>query len=130
MPDRRPANHQNPEWLDHVRALPCVCCHRPGPNEPHHVHNGGMSRKGPDTVAIALCRRCHQSHHDGNHPNRDWCEDALDRLWRRLKAVNGLDQDVTGEEVPPVVGREARREYLAYERDDAARELLRGGALV
>lgn len=42
--------------------------------EPHHLVTRGMGGGGRLDIRIniaSLCRECHQSHHDGNHPLTD-----------------------------------------------------------
>lgn len=53
-------------FLDWVRRLPCLHCGRPGPSDPHHEGKRGVGQKAHDTLAVPLCRLCHQHYTDRN----------------------------------------------------------------
>ena len=55
--------------LEWCRSLGiCEWCGQPGPTEPSHSESVGAG--GPDSYAnlTGLCRRCHDSHHQGHEP--------------------------------------------------------------
>lgn len=51
------------EFLDFVRAQPCIIC-GVGPSEPHHFGPRGMGQKTDDLRAVPLCTSCHRAWHD------------------------------------------------------------------
>ena len=59
------------QYLDFIRSRPCSFCGNPT-TDPHHaikrlrgLSEAGMGQKGPDYLAIPLCRKCHRKLHDG-----------------------------------------------------------------
>ena len=70
---------EDPAWLAHVRKLPCLVCHRPGPNDPAHIRSAapqygkrhtGFGEKPDDRWVTPLCRACHDEQH--RHPELAW----------------------------------------------------------
>lgn len=62
---------RDPEYLDFIRSRPCSFCGRPI-SDPHHaikrlrgLSEAGMGQKGPDYLAIPVCRKNHREIHDG-----------------------------------------------------------------
>lgn len=59
---------RSPEYIAWVKSLPCCRCAGPG-GDPHHViglHWGlsGMGLTAPDSLAMPVCRGCHQAIHN------------------------------------------------------------------
>ena len=70
-----------PEFLDHVRRLPC--CARGehfGHTEAHHAGSRGLGQRASDTTAIPLCTGHHRAWHDCNGAFRGWSK-AQRREW-------------------------------------------------
>lgn len=55
------------EYLQRVRGLECSSCGKAGPSQAHHVDQGGVGMKGPDTSTIPLCHACHARLEDIGH---------------------------------------------------------------
>lgn len=62
--------------LAYIRTLPCLVCHRPGPNDPAHIRSAapqygkrhtGFGEKPDDKWTLPLCRH----HHDEQHARGD-----------------------------------------------------------
>lgn len=64
-PRRSSRVHDEP-YLAAVRALPCISCSAPPPNDPHHAATWkrGLGQRCDDTDAVPLCRLCHDQLHD------------------------------------------------------------------
>lgn len=67
---------EDPAWLAQVRKMPCLVCHRPGPNDPAHIRSAapqygkrhtGFGEKPDDRWVTPLCRH----HHDEQHARGD-----------------------------------------------------------
>ena len=92
--------------LDQFRFAPkCEWCGRAPRRgvslEPHHIHGrgfGGGSRLDVRINLAALCRECHQSHHDGHRPLR--CD-----LQAVVAAREGRMQDDIMEEIYELMRR-------------------------
>jgi len=61
----------DPQYLEFLRSRPCSFCGNPI-SEPHHairrlrgLNEAGMGQKGPDYLAIPICRKSHRQFHDG-----------------------------------------------------------------
>ena len=70
-----------PEFLDHVRRLPC--CARGehfGHTEAHHAGSRGLGQRASDMTAIPLCTGHHRAWHDCNGVFRGWSKDQR-REW-------------------------------------------------
>lgn len=59
------------QYLDFIRSRPCSFCGNPI-TDPHHaikrlrgLSGAGMGQKGPDYLAIPVCRKTHHEIHDG-----------------------------------------------------------------
>lgn len=54
---------RNEDYLNFIRAKPCIACGRHGPSEPHHYRtatNSGGGQKPDDTWVLPLCSEtCH-----------------------------------------------------------------------
>lgn len=62
IPDPKPETERDEDFLNFIRALPCVICEQPA--EPHHESGligsgGGMALKCSDYYTIPLCRGHH-----------------------------------------------------------------------
>ena len=56
--------------LHKIKLLPCSCCGQSGPSDAHHIREGqGMGQKASDSMAIPLCKSCHQGDY-GIHGDR------------------------------------------------------------
>ena len=62
---------RDPQYLDFIRSRPCSFCGCPT-TDPHHairrlrgLSEAGMGQKGPDYLAIPVCRSCHRKIGDG-----------------------------------------------------------------
>jgi hypothetical protein len=62
---------RDPEYLNFIRSRPCSFCGRLI-SDPHHaikrlrgLNEVAMGQKGPDYLAIPLCRKNHREFHDG-----------------------------------------------------------------
>lgn len=62
----------NPKYLRWVADQSCVNCGAPGPSDAHHIkgvgHFSGAGLKAPDSMAMPLCRECHNMLHNGHIP--------------------------------------------------------------
>lgn len=61
--DMRKNNHH----LEFIRALPCVRCNNPAPNQSAHVrigNDGGMGLKPSDRYTVPLCGEHHSQQHN------------------------------------------------------------------
>jgi hypothetical protein len=50
--------------IQRVKELPCSVCNQAGPSDAHHI------RQDNPYTCIALCKSCHQDHHNGWHGRR------------------------------------------------------------
>ena len=70
-----------PEFLDHVRRLPCCA---PGAHfgrtEAHHAGARGLGQWASDMTAIPMCTGHHRAWHDCNGVFRGWSKDQR-REW-------------------------------------------------
>ena len=59
---------KDPMYLAWVREQACVGCGAPAPSAPHHprgyMYGSGMSLKAPDSLAVPVCKKCHDAYHD------------------------------------------------------------------
>lgn len=65
------------EHMARVKALPCVCCGKPGPSDAHHpICDRYGTRKVSDFQVISLCVECHRyPHPNAIHTNKAaWIE--------------------------------------------------------
>lgn len=51
--------HQDRQFLDQIKKLPCIVCGKPGPSDPSHIKTIGSG--GPDNYlnVVPKCRKCH-----------------------------------------------------------------------
>ena len=61
------AREADGDYLDYIRSEPCLICHAPPPNDPHHLLSNVMGAKGADESAIPLCREHHREYHNLGH---------------------------------------------------------------
>ena len=78
---------RNPEYLDYIRTLPCICCGIQHRSEAHHLKDnrlGGISQKSPDWTALPLCHDCHLgiAHGSGWKVAMNWLPYDLDDFTR------------------------------------------------
>ena len=57
-PEKRPA------YLEWIRTWPCCNCQAPPRSDPHHQGKHPVGRKVRDTMAVPLCRLCHDAYTD------------------------------------------------------------------
>lgn len=57
-PEKRPA------YLEWIRTWPCCNCQAPPRSDPHHQGKHPVGRKVRDTMAVPLCRLCHNAYTD------------------------------------------------------------------
>lgn len=60
-PERR---EQRPAYLEWIRTWPCCNCQAPPRSDPHHQGKHPVGRKVRDTMAVPLCRLCHNAYTD------------------------------------------------------------------
>jgi len=53
--------YRSEEYLDYIRAMPCLRCGKPGRSQAHHVSvkNQGWGVRPPDYQTVPLCLICH-----------------------------------------------------------------------
>ena len=63
-------------YMRAVKALPCVCCRSPGPNDAHHCQSGRYGKaKASDFDVIPLCPRHHRQEYGPgayHYSKREW----------------------------------------------------------
>lgn len=55
---------RDPEYLNHVRDLPCIICGIQHRSDAHHIRDtrtAGMAIKSPDWYTLPICHNCHLS---------------------------------------------------------------------
>jgi len=62
---------RDPKYLDFIRSRACSFCGNPI-TDPHHairrlrgLSEAGLGQKGPDYLAMPICRKSHREFHDG-----------------------------------------------------------------
>lgn len=73
---------ESPAYLEMVRGRRCCNCNAPPRSDPHHEGKKGVSQKVRDTLAVPLCRRCHDIYTDFNELPRPGSMGSKDRLSR------------------------------------------------
>lgn len=75
------------DYLNFVRALPCVSCGKPPKSDAHHCWPRGRRKKTAqnDFLSLPLCRKCHQDYHQYGHDGWEFvtnvnCEWEIIRL--------------------------------------------------
>ena len=64
----RRERYRDGEYLDFIRAMPCIGCPALPPLDPHHDNvDGGVALKDDDTDSVPLCRACHKVLHATGH---------------------------------------------------------------
>lgn len=75
---------RDPEYLNHVRDLPCIICGIQHRSDCHHIRDtrtAGMAIKSPDWYSLPLCHDCHLSiaHGTGFKESIQWIKmDLID----------------------------------------------------
>lgn len=87
MPNQRFRSRQ---YLDWVKSQECCCCGAPA-DDPHHVigmyHLSGMGMQAPDSMALPVCRGCHDEIHRSPELQRmqpAWLLDTLSAGMKRF----------------------------------------------
>ncbi len=84
IPKNKPL--RNEKYLAYLKTQPCESCGLPDHSDPAHVnagHEGGWGMKGPDSLAVSLCRRCHMDQED--NPGAGWWFENVFKQMRRDK---------------------------------------------
>ena len=69
------ASQEGQDALDYMRAvkaLPCVVCRAPPPNDAHHcIHDRYGTRRASDYDTVPLCRACHLDGPNAIHKGKE-----------------------------------------------------------
>ena len=69
----KPHTPRSREYMNLVKSLPCCVTGSPGPNDPHHVEQGGVAMKGSDFSCIPLRHDIHELTEKHGH---SWLEET------------------------------------------------------